>query len=606
MTEDVMLEKIKLIIWDLDDTLWEGTLSESPVNCKEDIIAFIRDTADCGIIHSICSKNDYDAASDKLMEFGIWELFVFPSISWKAKGARVKRIISDMKLRANNVLFLDDNLQNLEEASYYCPDIMIMQPSQLNELIVEAKNADRKDLKHDHLKQYKALEAKKAVQSSYESNYEFLMSCNIQVCILHDCINHIDRIHDLVERSNQLNYTKYRQTREELLNLLAEPEVNAGYVTAKDKFGDYGIIGFYAVKNGEVIQFTFSCRTLGMLIEQYVYVSIGCPKLNIVGDIMTNLNVMDIPPWINQKNLMHEEQQRKSTARILLKGPCDMQQLFSFIEATDNIVTEFTYVNDVGVSVEGHNHTAQICTALFTSEAEKDQIVSEFAFFDNKMLQTAIAGNDFDVIVLSLLPECNLGVYRRKGTGENIALCEKMYDLTKPENADLYIHGEIFTSNMQFTPENLRQFSKLYEYIPDTANGNFTVCNLDRIYSYINNQCKIVLLLGSEATFTKKTKPSYEKRHLEHKAINDRVRIWAQDKANVVLLPFDRYIKSNSDYIDTINHFSKRVYYAMTDDLVSLFNEKPGIQNRRKNKTNMYRQLLRQKMSYMKKMLKGK
>lgn len=63
-----------------------------------------------------------------------------------------------------------------------------------------------------------------------------------------------------------------------------EVKAKCEYITAYDKYGEYGIVGFYAVKDNTLVHFLFSCRTLGMGIEQYTYEKIGCPKLDIVGD----------------------------------------------------------------------------------------------------------------------------------------------------------------------------------------------------------------------------------------------------------------------------------------------------------------------------------
>ena len=51
--------KIKLVIWDLDDTFWKGTLSEGPIVSIAENIQLVRDLTDRGIVNSICSKNDY-------------------------------------------------------------------------------------------------------------------------------------------------------------------------------------------------------------------------------------------------------------------------------------------------------------------------------------------------------------------------------------------------------------------------------------------------------------------------------------------------------------------------------------------------------------------
>ena len=78
---------------------------------------------------------------DYLKDQGLAEYFVFPSINWSPKGARIKQLISDMQLRPANVLFLDDNPSNLAEASYSCPGIMTGPPALLPQLLADAENS---------------------------------------------------------------------------------------------------------------------------------------------------------------------------------------------------------------------------------------------------------------------------------------------------------------------------------------------------------------------------------------------------------------------------------------------------------------------------------
>lgn len=79
--------KIKLIIWDLDETFWKGTLSDNnvtpePVQMNIDLVEKITNR---GIVNSVCSKNDKEAAEKKLEDLGVKDLFVFNSINWEAK-----------------------------------------------------------------------------------------------------------------------------------------------------------------------------------------------------------------------------------------------------------------------------------------------------------------------------------------------------------------------------------------------------------------------------------------------------------------------------------------------------------------------------------------
>lgn len=569
------LKKIKLVIWDLDDTLWTGTLSEENVELKDGIIEFINNTLDMGIVHSICSKNDYQKTRKKLEEFGIWDLFVFSSIDWTPKGSRIKTIIDNMNLRSENTLFVDDNIQNLEEAKYFCGSIMTAMPWDIDSLIVRVNEEvyEKTDPERKRLSQYRILEEKITVKNNFDSNVEFLKSCDIRVEICEDCMTELERIHELLMRSNQLNYTKFRQPMDELKNLLHETDVKSGYVKVHDEFGDYGIVGFYAIRKNRAVHYLFSCRTLGMAVEQYVYMMLGCPEIQVIGEVANPLNDYYIPEWINQDTELKsakKEQKRQFSRKVLMKGPCDMEQMFSFIRRNSQIITEFTYTNDRGVTTEGHNHTGQLLTALSCEEEKRKTITNEIEWFDENMLTTELKHHTFDVVVYSLLNDGNLGLYRRKESGEQIALCEKLYDLTDENNWDLYMTGSIFTSNIRFCRDDLERFADIYEYVPN--DGTVTVQNLEQIYPKIRAE-KLIILLGSEKEYPGKCTPNYVDRHLFHRKLNNMVREWSSDKKNVILLPLDKYILSQSDFADSINHLSKSTYYRLAQDLVSIINE---------------------------------
>ena len=577
--------KVKLIIWDLDETLWDGTISDNvSIKLRPEFIQLINDALDRGIVHSICSKNDYDTAKQKLISLGLWDLFVFSSINWESKGNRVKSIITQMKLRAENVLFVDDNPSNLQEASFYCPNLQICTPPELLKSIHSIYAIEKVDKTRPRLAQYRLIEEKTLAEQSFSSNEDFLMSCNIRVDFHTDCIENIERIHDLIMRSNQLNYTKYRQEKEQLLADLSRSDTQAAYITVSDSFGDYGIVGFYMIANQSVKHYLFSCRTLGMLVEQYVYMKIGCPEFCVVGDVITRLNSTDIPRWINQENSIEEHTQNKMDTqgqKILFKGPCDISQIFSFIKENDDVTTEFTYVNDNGISVEGHNHTSQIVTALLAKREDKLQLLSDTRIIDEKMID-ATSWQSNDVIVFSMLTDGNLGIYQHKKSCCQIALCEKYYDLTDKKNWDDYINKRIFTSLIDFTQEELVDFSEKFIFV-NNDDGEVTLSNLDVLYQYKKKDAKLILLLGSEKPFVGDTKPSYLNRHLFHKKLNDKIKTWAQNKENVYLIEINQYITSQKDYTDTINHFQKRIYYHIAQDILKILsNEKSKLKMRGK------------------------
>ena len=58
------MNKVKLVIWDLDETFWTGTLSEGAV--KNPHVELVKRLATHGIVNSISSKNDFEQAKKKL------------------------------------------------------------------------------------------------------------------------------------------------------------------------------------------------------------------------------------------------------------------------------------------------------------------------------------------------------------------------------------------------------------------------------------------------------------------------------------------------------------------------------------------------------------
>ena len=137
MATEFDLKTVKCVIWDLDETFWKGTLSEEEVVPIEENINFVKSLNDHGIVNSICSKNDFEKVMSALENIceGLSGEFVFASVNWLPKGERIKNLISDMGLRPCNVLFLDDNHINLEEAKFYCPELMTAFPDDIPELI---------------------------------------------------------------------------------------------------------------------------------------------------------------------------------------------------------------------------------------------------------------------------------------------------------------------------------------------------------------------------------------------------------------------------------------------------------------------------------------
>lgn len=583
-------EKIKLVIWDLDETFWKGTISEGTVEVPEAHCRLLEQLTDIGIVNSICSKNEFTPTMEYMRTRNLAEYFVFPSINWNPKGQRIKQLISDMQLRPANVLFLDDNPSNLAEAEHVCPEIMTGTPELIGRLMADAEKAPRKDPQHKRLQQYRLLEEKHHAREEFGSNEEFLYRSNIRVDIRTDCLMQIERIHDLILRSNQLNFTKLRSTETELRQLLEDENIVCGYASVRDNFGDYGIVGFYALKENTLLHFVFSCRTLGMGIEQYVYNLLGRPRLSIVGEVISDLSSEELPGWINQKNGTDSGNRMKienlSAHTVLIKGPCDLFQIYPYIADTELFDTEFTHTTDSGMLIESTGHTTHIVEAFRLSPEQKERVTSEVPFAHLDMYCDNIYRNNYKVVFISILTDANLGVYRRKATGEKLVMMEYLHPLTDPANWSKIISGQYPNANFCFTEEILRNFAEKYEFVGRNSPAQ-VVENLEYIRAHLPNDCVFAVMLGGELYYEKNTFEAYKDRHLVHKAMNDAIRQWAEGKQNVRLVDVNPYLTDQSCFYDHFNHYIKPVYYALAAQMVEIVNAATGSGIRNTSKLKM-------------------
>jgi len=75
--------KVKCVVWDLDNTLWNGTLLEGDKVQLRDGVREIIHTLDArGILHSIASRNHAESALARLRELDLEEYFLYPQINW--------------------------------------------------------------------------------------------------------------------------------------------------------------------------------------------------------------------------------------------------------------------------------------------------------------------------------------------------------------------------------------------------------------------------------------------------------------------------------------------------------------------------------------------
>lgn len=578
------LSKIKLIIWDLDETFWKGTLSDN--NQRESItpipenIKLVKTLTDRGIVNAVCSKNNKDDAEKKLAELGVLDYFVFNSINWDPKGNRIKKLLENMSLRPKNVLFIDDNKSNLNEVEFVVSNIYTALPDIIPEIIECAENLGKDDSSHSRLQQYKILETKRHDEALSTSNIDFLRSSEIKICIKTDnLIEEAERITELIQRSNQLNFTKKRIALEDVLNLLNDSHYKCGTIYASDKYGFYGMIGFYAMKDNNLEHFLFSCRTMGMGIEQYVYANLGYPQIQIVGEVSASISQnVSKPDYIAEVALLGEkekEQQGEKNIRpkILLKGPCDLEVMRVYLaDGEYDITTEFNFVDSKGNQADFYNHSIHILNSKLDTLTQ-NRLTHTYSFITPETFDTTLFSGIYDVVCLSPLMDATLAVYKEKESRQTIAFGIYNTPLTNCLYWDSYIKRQVMTAKVNIKLDDIRKFCANVENIEYSATQiAFNYCEIVKEIKKANANTKIVLILLPELKYENEN-PSinytFDGKEIIHRDINNALKEAFEGNPSVSFLDVNKYVKTQSDYFNHINHFSKMVYYNLAQDFVS-------------------------------------
>jgi methoxymalonate biosynthesis protein len=238
---------VKCLVWDLDNTLWQGTLLEDgDVRLPGEIRDVIVELDSRGIMQSIASKNDYDLAWRRLEELGVAEYFVHPQISWGRKSDSVREIADRLKFALTTVAFIDDLPSERAEVAFRAPEIRCYRAEQaasladLPEFSPEVVTVDARRRRQ----MYQASFRRDAERESFSGpDEEFVRSLGLEMAITRAGDEDLSRVEELTLRTSQMNATGVHYPDAALRGLLNDRGHEVLTVTLTDRFAPHGAVG---------------------------------------------------------------------------------------------------------------------------------------------------------------------------------------------------------------------------------------------------------------------------------------------------------------------------------------------------------------------------
>ena len=303
------LIKKKLVVCDLDNTLWKGVIGEGAVEHYADKQQILKKLMAKGIVLAINSKNDPKNIRWDGAVLGAGD-FVCAQINWENKVGNLKRIAQTLNLKSKDFVFIDDRADEREMVNVSMPEVLTLDAladrswrllDLWSQFLPSQGETDRTQF-------YKQKEQRdtfiNTVADEAQDQGALFAKLGITVTVREARKADLKRVAELINRTNQFNTCGSRTSVREVTDWHAAGDRKIFVVDCGDKFGSMGTICIAIVhlkpEQIEIPIFVLSCRVFGYGIENVV--------VNVVKRLAESRGLPVIAPF---KETPHNEPCRK-------------------------------------------------------------------------------------------------------------------------------------------------------------------------------------------------------------------------------------------------------------------------------------------------------
>ena len=282
------------LLLDLDNTLWGGLAGEqehTPVELSEDhgglayknLQRVLLQMQKQGVLLGIVSKNNQADALEILDRHPHMVLrpdaFAAKRINWAPKHQNIREIAAELNLGLDSFVFWDDSPQERQLVKEMLPQVTVPDFPERKEELAPAMAeiygeyfAGPAVTEEDKARtaQYAANAARKELQEAAGSFETYLRQLEI-AAVRVSSRKHMERLAQLLNKTNQFNLTTRRYTQGQLARLQEMADRRIYLYSVSDRFGDSGVVAAAVADcSGEVpvlTDFVMSCRVMGKNIE---------------------------------------------------------------------------------------------------------------------------------------------------------------------------------------------------------------------------------------------------------------------------------------------------------------------------------------------------
>jgi FkbH-like protein len=286
----------KVIVLDCDQTLWKGIVGEAAEGGvtvdapRRALQEWMVAQHERGMLLCLCSKNN-EADVLEVFERGPdmplrREHILAHRINWRPKSENLISLAAELGLGLDSFVFVDDDPLECAEVKARCPDVLTLElprdPAQIPQVLRHVWAFDHLGTSHEDRQRtvlYRQNAQRERLRGEVPTLQAFVAGLDLRVSMSAMTSEHLERVSQLTQRTNQLNFTTRRRTESDLQQRLSSGELDGLVVEVRDRFGDYGLVGcvlFSATAGAlRVDTFLLSCRALGRGVEVQMLARLG-------------------------------------------------------------------------------------------------------------------------------------------------------------------------------------------------------------------------------------------------------------------------------------------------------------------------------------------
>ena len=318
----------KVLVCDLDGTLWGGILGEDGPSgialgedgvgkCYRDLQRQIKTLLENGALLALTSKNNRTEVDDVFTGHPMMILqpedFVATRVGWGDKVSSLVAIAEDLSLGLDSFVFLDDNPVERAMISENLPTVAVpdfpTRPELLLEWFVDEvafpyfPRVRVLDSDRNKTAQYQARNERISEAESVVDLDAFIERLEIQLDIRTDDEFSVERAAQMTQKTNQFNLTTKRCTPDQIKAWMNSNDHAVFTLAYQDRFGDEGIVGLavIALSTADIPVFLLSCRIIGRKVERSL---LRCIEEFAVQNDLTEIKCLFVP---TEKNSVSAE-----------------------------------------------------------------------------------------------------------------------------------------------------------------------------------------------------------------------------------------------------------------------------------------------------------